>query len=102
MNWVYSITAKREARLLMRVSQIFDQQMLTPKTLTWSCAESIVQMTVHVLCEESLARRIHAKLWLLEASVDIKLEQLQRDQGEEACGLEAAVAEQTDPAQGRA
>jgi hypothetical protein len=76
MSWIYSITAKQEARLLMRVTQIFDQQMVTPKMLTWSCAESIVEITVHVLCEEPLARRIHAKLWHLTASVDIKLEQL--------------------------
>jgi hypothetical protein len=50
-------------RFLMRVSQILEQQSLTPVDLHWKMTAPLAsELVFTVACEESLALRIHAKL----------------------------------------
>ena len=75
MTWTYTILAEPAPRLLMRVALIFDQQLLTLSDLSWRLndGEGNVAITLCVRCEESLARRIHAKLLHLQDILQAKL-----------------------------
>jgi hypothetical protein len=63
MVWTYRITAAARPRLIMRIAQIFDQQLLEIERLEVLRESNVTQMRVEVQCTEHLARRIHAKLY---------------------------------------
>ena len=75
MTWMYTILAEPAPRLLMRVALIFDQQLLTLSDLSWRSndGEGNVAITLCVRCEESLARRMHAKLLHLQDILQAEL-----------------------------
>ncbi len=66
MWWTYRMTAASQARLLMRVAQLFDQQLLTMSRLLFMDRGEEVEISVTVEAEEKLARRVQAKLYRLQ------------------------------------
>lgn len=75
MEWTYKIIAEPRPRLLVRVAQVFDQQLLVMSSLclTQSTDQAILSVTVE--SPESLAHRIEAKLYHL---VDVRIVELRR------------------------
>ena len=63
MEWTYEITASSKPKVLMRLVQVFDQQLLTISSLHLIQSEDHVKITVTVGVETKLAYRILAKLY---------------------------------------
>lgn len=73
MAWTYRITAAARPRLAMRVAQIFDQQLLEMDRFDLAREDAVTTIRISVECDESLARRIHAKLYRLADIVHVEL-----------------------------
>ena len=66
MRWTYRITAAAaRPRLIMRLVQLFDQQLLEIDRLEVMRLHDATMVRIVVRCEEHVARRIHAKLYRL-------------------------------------
>ncbi len=63
MQWTYRITAASRPKVLMRVTQVFDQQLLSMRELKLADADGIVTIHIHVDVAADLAHRIQAKLY---------------------------------------
>jgi hypothetical protein len=61
-TWTYCITAAPQPRVLARVVQLFDQQLLTLTTLILTQGPETTSILLTVEVEPALARRLHAKL----------------------------------------
>jgi hypothetical protein len=73
MAWTYRITAAARPRLAMRIAQVFDQQMLEVDRFELVRQDAVAVIRICVSCDESLARRIHAKLYRLTDLVQVEL-----------------------------
>ena len=73
MAWTYRITAAARPRLAMRVAQVFDQQLLEVERFELIRKDAATTIRISVECDESVARRIHAKLYRLADLVQIDL-----------------------------
>lgn len=73
MAWSFQIKAVARPRLIMRVAQIFDQQMLEIERFDLTREGSIATIHISVECDEPVVRRVHAKLYRLAdlAHVDL-------------------------------
>ena len=63
MEWTYTMAAASCPRVLMRVAQVFDQQMVPMRECRLVDAGDVLRILVIVDVEEELARRMHAKLY---------------------------------------
>ncbi|MCU1222650.1 MAG: hypothetical protein JWQ42_743 [Edaphobacter sp.] len=63
MQWTYTIAAEPRARILTRVVQLFDQQMLSLRSLVLEETDAAVHLAITVEAEPHLAQRIQAKLY---------------------------------------
>lgn len=63
MEWTYTIKAISRPRVLMRVAQVFDQQMVAMRECRLIDTGIALEITVTIEAEEYLARRMHAKLY---------------------------------------
>ena len=77
MKWTYRVTAAARPRLVMRIAQVFDQQMLEIDRLEVMRLHDATMVRIEVCCEEHVAHRIHAKLYRL---VDVAHVLLSNDQ----------------------
>ena len=73
MHCFYKITATSCPRLLARVLQLFDQQMLAPATLHFMRHGEETLIEIGVACEVALARRLVAKLYHLQSVQSVTL-----------------------------
>lgn len=73
MWWTYRMTAASEARLLMRVALLFDQQLLKVTRLLMMDGGEEVEISITVEADEKRARRIQAKLYGLQDVRTVKL-----------------------------
>ena len=78
MKWTYRVTAAATPRLIMRLAQVFDQQLLEMDRLEVMRLQDATMMRVEVCCEEHVARRIHAKLYRLADVAHVLLSNEQR------------------------
>ncbi len=78
MKWTYRVTAAARPRLIMRLAQVFDQQMIEIDRLEVKRLQDATMMRIEVCCEEHLARRIHAKLYRLADVAHVLLSNEQR------------------------
>ena len=76
MWWTYRITAASQARLLMRVAQVFDQQLLRMTKLVLMDGDEVVEISVKVEAEEGLALRLQAKLYRLQDVRTVELSEV--------------------------
>ena len=65
MRWTYEITTAARPKVLMRLVQVFDQQLLTIDCLHLRTFEDHVTISLTVDVETELAYRIRAKLYNL-------------------------------------
>jgi glycine cleavage system regulatory protein len=63
MEWTYKITAASRPRLLMRIAQVFDQQLLSMRELKLADVAGVVTVQINVEVSADLAQRIQAKLY---------------------------------------
>ncbi len=63
MKWTYQISATARPRVLERVAQVFEQQMIAMQRLVLEEFQGKLAMNITVEVEEDLARRVHAKLY---------------------------------------
>jgi glycine cleavage system regulatory protein len=73
MVWTYRITAAARPRLIMRLAQIFDQQLLEIDRLEVIRERDVTAVRIEIDCDEYLARRIHAKLYRLSDVLHVVL-----------------------------
>src|SRR2546430_13049292 len=77
MVWTYRITAVARPRLIMRLTQIYDQQLLEIDRLNVVRERDVTAIRIEVDCDEYLAHRIHAKLYRLSDVVHVELSNAQ-------------------------
>lgn len=77
MVWTYRITAAARPRLIMRLAQIFDQQLLEIDRLEVIRERDVTVIRIEIHSDEYLARRIHAKLYRLSDVVHVVLSNAQ-------------------------
>lgn len=63
MECTYMITADSRPRLLMRIAQVFDQQLLSLRELRLSVVDGVTTVYIHVDATPDIAHRIKAKLY---------------------------------------
>ncbi|CAN5704811.1 hypothetical protein BH10ACI4_BH10ACI4_08340 [soil metagenome] len=63
MEWTYTINALSRPRVLMRVVQVFDQQMVNMRECRLIESGDSLRITILIDASEDLARRMHAKLY---------------------------------------
>ena len=63
MEWTYRITAEVRPRVLMRIAQMFEQQMVSMLACHMETVGNLLDIAVTVDVDPELAHRIHAKLW---------------------------------------
>lgn len=73
MVFTYRITAVARPRLIMRVAQIYDQQLLEIDRLNVVRERDVTAIRIEVTCDEYLAHRIHAKLYRVADVVHVEL-----------------------------
>lgn len=73
MVWTYRITAVARPRLIMRLAQIYDQQMLEIDRMSIVRERDVTAVRIEVECDEYLAHRIHAKLYRLADIAHVEL-----------------------------
>jgi len=73
MVFTYRITAVARPRLIMRLAQIYDQQLLEIDRLSVVREHDVTAIRIEVACDEYLAHRIHAKLYRLSDVVHVEL-----------------------------
>lgn len=73
MMWTYRITAAARPRLIMRIAQVFDQQLLEIDRLEVIRERDVTVLRAEVHCDEYLARRIHAKLYRMPDIMHVAL-----------------------------
>jgi len=77
MVFTYRITAVARPRLIMRLAQIYDQQLLEIDRLNVVRERDVTAIRIEVDCDEYLAHRIHAKLYRLADVVHVELSNAQ-------------------------
>lgn len=77
MVWTYRIKAVARPRLIMRLAQIYDQQMLEIDRMNVVREHDAAAIRIEVQCDEYLARRIHAKLYRLSDIAHVELSNAQ-------------------------
>ncbi|MBS1821554.1 MAG: hypothetical protein JST61_06215 [Acidobacteria bacterium] len=60
-------------RLIMRLAQIYDQQLLEIDRLSVVRDRDVTAVRIEVRCDEYLAHRVHAKLYRLSDIVHVEL-----------------------------
>ena len=73
MLCTFRIAAQLRPRMLGRAIQIFDQQLLTPSSFTFTVIDDEVRIESTVQCKEALARGIAEKLRRFLGVVDVEL-----------------------------
>jgi hypothetical protein len=63
MEWTYRISAAARPKVLSRVVQVFDQQLVSMCRCSLEEAGELLELVVTVDIEHDLAQRIHAKLY---------------------------------------
>jgi hypothetical protein len=63
MEWTFKIGAEARPRVLMRIAQLFEQQMVAMRTCHMVTIDGLLDIVITVDLEAELAHRIHAKLW---------------------------------------
>jgi acetolactate synthase regulatory subunit len=63
MEWTYRISAAARPKVLMRVVQVFDQQLVAMRRCSMEEAGNLLELSITVDIEQGLAQRIHAKLY---------------------------------------
>ena len=63
MEWTFKIGAEARPRVLMRIAQLFEQQMVAMHTCHMVTVDGQFDILITVEVEAELAHRIHAKLW---------------------------------------
>ncbi len=63
MQWTYKITAASRPKVLMRVAQVFDQQLHSMSELMLADVDGTVTIHINVDVSADLAHRIQAKLY---------------------------------------
>ena len=66
MEWTYTIRAAARPRVMMRIVQVFDQQMVQMRQCLLLESGDGLDISVTIDVEEELALRIHAKLYKQE------------------------------------
>lgn len=74
MQWTYKIIATPQPRVLARVLQLFDQQLIVVQSLTLTQTEVEIRVRISAEIEPALAVRLHAKLLHVMAVEDVQLE----------------------------
>ena len=74
MLWTYRISAASQPRALMRIAQMFDQQLLSLQHCEMRDAGGTLTVCITVEADEPLARRLHAKLYRLHDLQTIDLD----------------------------
>gem|GEM_PF-2657682 len=77
MVWTYRITAVARPRVIMRLAQIYDQQMLEIDRMSVVREHDATAVRIEVQCDECLAHRIHAKLYRLSDVAHVELSNAQ-------------------------
>ncbi len=94
MEWIYKISAAARPRVLMRIAQLFDQQLVPIRVCLLEERGGLLDIAITVEVEQELAQRIHAKLYhhvdLL--SVDLVAGRLSTALADEERGRPAEVA----------
>ena len=73
MKWTYQISAAARPRVLERIAQVFEQQMISMQRLVLEQSQGKLAMNITVEVEEGMARRVHAKLYKQIDVLDIRL-----------------------------
>lgn len=73
MVWTYRVTAAARPRLIMRLAQVFDQQLLEIDRMEVVRQRDVTVFRIEVHCDEYLAHRIHAKLYRMADVVHVVL-----------------------------
>jgi hypothetical protein len=63
MEWTYKISAAARPRVLMRIAQLFDQQLVPICVCLLEQHGTLLDIVITVEVEPELAQRIHAKLY---------------------------------------
>jgi hypothetical protein len=63
MEWTYTIRVASRPRAMMRIAQVFDQQMVPMRQCLLLDSGQGLDISVTIDVEEELALRIHAKLY---------------------------------------
>jgi hypothetical protein len=63
MEWTYRISAAARPKVLMRVVQVFDHQLVAMRRCSLDTAGELLELEIAVDIEQQLAQRIHAKLY---------------------------------------
>jgi hypothetical protein len=63
MEWTYRISAAARPRVLSRVVQVFDQQLVSMRRCSLEEVRDLLELVITVDIEHDLALRIHAKLY---------------------------------------
>jgi hypothetical protein len=73
MEWTYTITAASRPRVMMRIAQVFDQQMVPMRQCLLLESGQGLDISITIDVEEELALRIHAKLYKQQDVENISL-----------------------------
>ncbi len=73
MEWTYRISAEARPRVLGRIAQVFEQQMVPLRAFHMVTVAGLHEIAVTVDLDAELARRIHAKLWKQVDVVHVEL-----------------------------
>jgi hypothetical protein len=63
MEWTYRISAAARPRVLMRIAQLFDQQLVPIRVCLLEERGGLLDIVITIDVEPELAQRIHAKLY---------------------------------------
>ena len=63
MQWTYTILAEAKPRVLMRIAQLFEQQMVSMQSCHLLTENDRLHISIVIYAEAEMAQRIHAKLW---------------------------------------
>jgi hypothetical protein len=63
MHWTYKITAQARPRVLMRLAQLFDQQLVAIQSCHLVTIDDRLEIIIAIDTDAELAHRLHAKLW---------------------------------------
>ena len=93
MEWTYRISAAARPKVLMRVVQVFDQQLVTMRRCSMDEVGELLELSVTVDIEHDLAQRIHAKLYKLHGLLQIDLIAAQVPPLDEPTAPSAAISQ---------
>lgn len=73
MEWTYQIRAAARPRVLMRLAQVFDQQMVSMRRCEMLEAVDGIEISITVDISSELAERIQAKLYKQQDLLQVTL-----------------------------